>query len=48
MCQRNGRSAERKFVPVVLISIDTSIWSTSKTLDVDISVSGLGGCVPAK
>lgn len=46
--QRNGRSAERKFVPVVLISIDTSIWSTSKTLDVDISVSGLGGCVPAK
>lgn len=47
MCQRNGRSAERKFVPV-LISIDTSIWSTSKTLDMDISVSGLGGYVPAK
>lgn len=47
--ERDVRPAERKFVPIVLRSIDTEVWPTSKMLDINISVSSdLGGCVPTR
>lgn len=45
MCMRDGRPAERKSVPIVLISTDTKVWPTSKMLDISISASSdLGVC----
>ena len=39
MRERDGRLAERKFVPVVLMNIATEVWPTSKMLDINISVA---------
>jgi len=36
--ERDGRLAERKFVPV-LMNIATEVWPTSKMLDINISVA---------
>lgn len=39
VCEGDGRSAGREFVPVVLTSRDTEVWPANKMLNIKISVS---------